>query len=104
MESHAPESTVTGVIFLALPFIPAFLNKLMLIGLFRGVPRTICAKLNADKGNAGLTRADADEKMPSWGCGHTWHYSNPQEAPQAVVALPPPTAQAQALILGIDAL
>ena len=102
MESHAPESTVTGVIFLALPFISAFLN--ILIRLFMGFPRTICAKLNADKGNAGLTRADADEKMPSWGCGHTWHYSNPQEALQAVVALPPPTAQAQALILGIDAL
>jgi len=65
MESHAPESTVTGVIFLALPFISAFLKTL--ISLFMGFPRIICAKLNADEGNAGLTRADADEKMPFGG-------------------------------------
>ena len=86
MESHAPESTVTGVIllvvhvviFLALPFISAFLK--ILVSLFMGFPRIICAKLNADKGNAGLTRADADEKMPSW--GHNWRCSIPQEAAQ----------------------
>jgi len=78
MESHAPESTVTGVTFLAFPCISAFLN--ILISLFMGFPRIICAKLNADKGNAGLTRADADEKMPSW--GHNWRHSIPQEAAQ----------------------
>ena len=71
MESHAPESIVTGVIFLALPCISAFFVKTivrkLLISLFMGFPRIICAKLNADKGNAGLTRADADEKMPFGG-------------------------------------
>ena len=76
MESHAPESTVTGVIFLALPFISACLKTL--ICLFVGFPRTMRAKLNADKGNAGLTRADADEKMPFG--GHNWRHNIPPKA------------------------